>query len=769
MLVSEVKPQKTIFFAHSTERKDKSDWEELDKHLYEVSRCASEFAELFGGQEFSKLLGYLHDLGKVKPEFQRRLEGGKRVSHAGEGAKFASEIFDKKIGRILAYCIAGHHAGLANYGGDGGGQKTLDEWLECTKFIDWPYDNNLVAPPKQVPHPIAGGSVDDFAYAFCIRMLFSCLVDADYLETEAFYANIKNQPPRQKWCGSFKTLHEKLSNHLEKISADAKVTDVNALRAEVLQACRATAQKEPGLFTLTVPTGGGKTLSSLAFALDHVIKHGLRRVIYVIPFTSIIEQTADVFREALKDSDAILEHHSAFDWGDERTFEDDLKNLSPEEETLAKLRKASENWDRPIIITTAVQFFESLYSNKTSRCRKLHNLAKSVIILDEAQTLPLKVLRPCLASLKELARGYGTSVVLCTATQPAVRRKDGFTSQEALEIDETREIAPNPFELFKRLNRVQFKRGQTPMSDGELINALGGVDHGLVIVNNRIHALEFYEEMAKRSLKGARHLSTTMTVLHRQSVLREIRDDLKDERPVRLVSTSLIEAGVDISFQKVWRALAGLESIAQAAGRCNRNGELGNEGGLVTIFEPEQKEDRGMPPELKQFTEAARMVLDKYDDPLHPETMRAYFKRLYWQRSDIELDGFKVLPLLTEFIENFDFEFATVGNLFRLIEDVMVPVIIPHRASQAFGAPQKLIDKIQDAYVMGKLARDVQPYTVQIPRSGRQGLLVEGAAIYLNEKQFGQQFVILENHDLYTDGRGLDWRKPTFRHVHSGY
>ncbi|WP_437374622.1 CRISPR-associated helicase/endonuclease Cas3 [Inquilinus limosus] len=314
--------------------------------------------------------------------------------------------------------------------------------------------------------------------------------------------------------------------------------------------------------TLTVPTGGGKTLASLSFALEHAVRHGLRRVIYVIPYTSIIEQTAQVFRQALGSEDDILEHHASFDW--ERA-----RRTRPDDEApdaLAKLQRAAENWDVPVVVTTAVQFFESLFADRPSRCRKLHNIAGSVVVLDEAQTMPVHLLRPCMAAIDELARHYGASVVLCTATQPALRAVDGFENG-GFAIDDERELAPDPQDLYRRLKRVAVERLPGPVDDAAIARRFAEQPQMLCIVNRRAHAQRLFA--AIRDLPGAVHLSTLMCPLHRRQVLAGLRDRLRQRLPVRLVATSLIEAGVDIDFPEVWRAAAGIDSIAH--GGVDRN------------------------------------------------------------------------------------------------------------------------------------------------------------------------------------------------------
>ncbi len=752
--------------------------ETLDEHSRAAADRARRFATKFDAGDFGLAAGLLHDLGKMKPGFQAKLRGETNsVSHSGEGARFAvghysrslPRPFEAPLGRILAYVIAGHHAGLANGAAHGGGTLPLDSRLsEAESLQPWFPVGELPTLAKP-PGPLTAAKSDPFGWAFFTRMLFSALVDADFLETERWIAEAEGRPIERGWQGRLEELKTRLDQHLSsRFGSSAADFDLLRLRAEVLADCRAAATLQPGLFSLTVPTGGGKTLSSLAFALDHALQHGLDRVIYVIPFTSIVEQTAQVFREALQDGDAILEHHSAFD-------SEKLERLSTRDGNFGseRLRLAAQNWDRPIVVTTAVQFFESLFAARTGKCRKLHNIARSVIILDEAQTLPLKLLRPCLSAINELARGYRTSVMLCTATQPAVRDIDVDAPWTLKNVREIVDADRNPPARLKRV-RAEIK---STMTDGDLIAALAAIDQGLVIVNSRRHARELFEAMRKAGLDGARHLTTAMTAAHRQDVLERIRADLSLKRHVRLVATSLIEAGVDISFKAVWRAWAGLDQIVQAAGRCNRNGELGPEGGLLTIFEPEPIEGRAPPRELDQNAGAAKRVLRDGIDPLSEEAVKAYFGELLWIRNDgnawARLDDVKVgarevrgiIKSIDDAGPGLDFPFADIAEAFRLIEETMVPLIIPATAHPAVGAPKQLLRKLDFVPSPGGVARELQRFVVQIPRRARANLLATAAAHIAGEKKFGDQFVVLTNCDLYDADRGLRWDDPSFHRI----
>ncbi|TNG92285.1 CRISPR-associated endonuclease Cas3'', partial [Pasteurellaceae bacterium UScroc12] len=437
-----------IYYAHSAENQSYEHWQTLASHAHNVGEMAAGFARFFAAGEIARCTGKLHDVGKYSPKFNQRLHGAeKRVDHATAGAKLAAEKWGL-IGKLMAFCIAGHHAGLANGAGEGDNRRTLKDRFALQFERDIPKLDTVWQQEIHLPDELAPPSLKPsatqpaFSLAFFTRMLYSCLVDADFLDTEAFYANLENNPaPRgaypdlnalqQRFDSFIETFRRRIERAPKNSEEEKRNAELNRLRGEILDYAVQQAALQKGLFTLTVPTGGGKTFTSMAFALEHAKQHGMRRVIYVIPFTSIIEQNAAEFRKAFGDlgEAAVLEHHSTFD--DEKLHQKTSKD---------KLRLASENWDMPIVVTTAVQFFESLFADRSSRCRKLHNISGSVIILDEAQMLPLNLLRPIMAAIDELARNYHCSVVMCTATQPAIHAAHGFYQG----FENVREIAPNP-------------------------------------------------------------------------------------------------------------------------------------------------------------------------------------------------------------------------------------------------------------------------------------------------------------------------------------
>ena len=422
-----------------------------------------------------------------------------------------------------------------------------------------------------------------------------------------------------------------------KSSAAATATPVKRLRGEILSHVRGRAAEEQGLFTLTVPTGGGKTLASLAFALEHAKQHSLERIVYAIPFTSVIDQTAAIFREVLGE-EVVLEHHASID-----------ESRIAGREARDKLRLAMEDWAAPVVVTTNVQLFESLHSNRPSRCRRLHNLAKSVIVLDEAQTIPLHVLRPCLAALDELARNYGCSVVLCTATQPAVAAPE---FEGGLPLGPERELAPEPLRLHQQLKRVRLER-LGDRSDDQLIEALAGTAQGLMIVNSRAHALALYRKAVDAGLEGVVHLTTRQYAAHRLRILGDVRQRLANGKPCRLIATSLVEAGVDLDFPRVWRAEAGLDQIAQAAGRCNREGGRPVEESVVGVF---RSTEHKPPREIAQLAGDMARMMGKHADLLSPDAMRDYFGEVYWRKGDA-LDREKILEAFRMSARELDFDY----------------------------------------------------------------------------------------------------------------
>jgi CRISPR-associated endonuclease/helicase Cas3 len=589
-------------------------------------------------------------------------------------------------------------------------------------------------------------------------MVFSCLVDADYRDTEKFYAEAGGNSVDRHWpalTAIIDSLIARFDTHMADIAASSGGSPLGRLRADILAHARGRGILPRGVFTLNVPTGGGKTLASLGFALDHARTHRMDRIVYGIPFTSIIDQTAVIFRDVLGEAH-VLEHHAAID----HTRQDrKLPEQEGERDLRDKMRLAMEDWAAPVVVTTNVQLFESLFANRPSRCRKLHNLVNAVIILDEAQTIPLPVLRPCVAALDDLVRNYGCSVVLCTATQPALaapRFKGGF------DLTKDTELAPDPAALARKLKRVTLTIRTEPVTDAELVKEIALIDQALVIVNSRRHALDLYKTAKAAGLADVVHLTTRQTAADRRRILAAIRHNLKAGRPCRVIATSLVEAGVDLDFPRVWRAQTGLDQIAQAAGRCNREGRRPIADSVVTVFTPAEAKP---PPEIRPFIEAMQRVIPHHDDLFSPESIHSYFNEVYWQRGEKRLDQITVrgidgttdrISVLEAFLVGrsvLDFPYRAIAEGFRLIESGMEPVIVAVEDE-----PRSILARLRaGAITSGVAARGLQTFIVQVPPAWRRRLIDNGQAAYI--AGYGEQFVELKNESLYTPETGLLWEE----------
>lgn len=526
------------------------------------------------------------------------------------------------------------------------------------------------------------------------------------------------------------------------VAKSSPPNDLNRLRSDILAYVRAGALAKPGLFTLTVPTGGGKTLASLGFALDHARAHGHSRIIYAIPFTSIVDQTAEIFRGILGNEN-VMEHHSAID-----------EEKSDTRESGDKLKLAMEDWAAPVIVTTNVQLFESLFAARPSRARKVHNIANSIIILDEAQTIPRHLLKPCMRMLDELALNYGCSIVLCTATQPALdqRRLEGGLPLEG------RELAPDPHGLAQKLRRTCIIHAG-PMTNDALIAKLEAQPQALVIVNSRKHALELFREAEAAGLSGLVHMTTRQYAAHRRQILTDVRNRLKGAQPCRLIATSLIEAGVDVDFPNVWRAEAGLDSIIQAAGRCNREGRRLTEESLVSVF---STPDYTTPAEIAGLIGDMKRVIDKYDDLLSLDAIEDYFGEVYWRLGE-RLDGKEkkkaILPRFSVSGRGTDFAFRSVAEDFQMVESGMVPVIVARDEASKKAESQLGVESISTT----SLARKLQAYCVQVPPKARDLLIRNGHVSFVRPDLRGDQFAVLNRDSrIYLQDVGLLWEDAEY-------
>ena len=678
---------------------------ELEDHLCDVAKLAGDFAQDFGGRDWAHVAGVWHDLGKYAIEFQRRiksisgydpdahLEGTVgRVDHSTAGASYAVEQFGVH-GRILAYLIAGHHAGLPDWHScETGGAALyvrLGDKSHLARALGQPIPQKILAQTKPTSPPIE--QTDGFA--LWVRMLFSCLVDADFLDTEAFMDEGK-----AVHRAGYPLIHELLDRfnaHMDANFTTTTTSHVNCIRAEVLRQCREKGNDAPGIFSLTVPTGGGKTLSSLAFALQHAVKHGKRRVIYVIPYTSIIEQTANIFRDIFPD--AVVEHHS---------------NLDPDIDTTTKSRLATENWDATIIVTTNVQFFESLFAARTSRCRKLHNIVNSVVVLDEAQLLPPEFLQPILKVMNVLTRHFGVTFVLSTATQPALNSRSGF-GWAFKGLDDVREIISDPNVLYRDLERVTVHLPQDlrqVQNWDEIAARVQQHESVLAIVSSRADARELH----RRLPKGTVHLSALMCGEHRSRVITDIKRRLKNGEAMRVVSTQLVEAGVDVDFPVVYRALAGLDSIAQAAGRCNREGKLAR--GEVYVFVPPKPAPAG---HLRRAAETTvSLLFEARENPLRRELFKSYFEQLYWKAPSLDKEGIEGLLKANG---QGEVQFRTAAQRFQLIDESGYRSVIVRYSDSPV-----LIGRLKKEGPERWLMRNLQRYTVSLPEYQFKKMLGNG-------------------------------------------
>jgi len=705
-------------------------------HLEGTARRAGEFASIFGSRDWGELLGYWHDLGKLDPQWQQYIrrktgydpeahietEKG-RPNHSTAGALQAMKQFQgTPNGRILAYLLAGHHAGLPDWnpgqaGGELSGRLFQSDGLlkldELIKINEQPGCQTLLCKAIPTSHPLGISTKEDFEagaehFHLWMRMLFSCLVDADFLDTEAFM-NQRDAAQRGKYK-SLPELEKRFELFMQRKESAANDTELNQIRKCIREQCVQKAALAPGFFSLTVPTGGGKTLSSMAFALRHALLHNKRRIIYAIPYTSIIEQTANVFKygtdsqaeiEKLKETgqglfsdDQVVEHHSSID---------------PDHET-SRNRLAAENWDAPIIVTTNVQLFESLFAARTSSCRKLHNIANSVIILDEVQMLPPEYLKPILSALRGLVDYFNVSVVLMTATQPALEGRIGSGHAVIKGLENVRPIISDPDALAESLDRVELVFPDdinTPTSWENIRDQLINYDQVLCIVNTRKDCRELHAMMPADTL----HLSALMCAEERSVVISGIKDKLHSKGQIRVISTQLVEAGVDIDFPVVYRAMAGFDSIAQAAGRCNRENRLA-EKGKVIIFVPPKSAPPGL---LRKGEQTCREILRCENvDGLSPKLFTRYFELFFASLENVDKPGFS--DHMVRDSREFKFQFRTLAQNFRLIDEHFYQaIIVRYQNPDKKEDINRLVALLQKKGNPRWLLKKLQRYVVNVP------------------------------------------------------
>ncbi|MDD7235984.1 MAG: CRISPR-associated helicase Cas3' [bacterium] len=666
-----------------------------EEHLSGVANLAERFANEFGMGSWGRVLGLLHDKGKERKAFQDYIKKNSGYdstiqyptehTHAFVGGVIAKSLYGKAATDLLCNQIVSHHTGLHDY-------YEMDGILN--KEI--PLGVNQSVEKIGLNKPPFALDLKDFNHLS--RMLFSCLVDADYLDTELFM----DEESARKRINDIKleSLLPLLETYIDNLQTCSAESEVNAIRRIVQERCVSTADMAKGFYSLTVPTGGGKTLSSLVWALRHAVHNGMKRIIIAIPYTSIIVQTASILKKIFGE-ESVLEHHSNFD------------PQSVKKEFRHKAKLATENWDYPIVVTTNVQLFESMFSNKPSDCRKLHNIANSVIILDEVQTLPTDYLQPIVDALKSYQRMFGISVLFTTASQPVLSGLiEGCNPQAAFQgIDNITEIIPKEYVLHERLRRVRLDIDNTGSTYDEIANRLLRHDKVLCIVNTRNDAREIFERLPKEGLTI--HLSRMMCPRHVSKAIQEIKQALSDnsETVIRVVATQLIEAGVDIDFPVVYRQEAGLDSILQAAGRCNREGKLDIATTYVFSLSVEHKL-------YGSIIDAnnARLNMINVNDWFAPETMTEYFRQLYCRKETFDKKDLKTL-----LYKPTEMCFAEATKEFRLIEETGKTVYVNMDDSL------ELVERLKSDGITYSLMKQLSQYSVSIHERDFQKLLSYGA------------------------------------------
>lgn len=661
--------------------KNEEEIQYLKEHLLNTAELSRSYAKSFNAGDMAYVCGLLHDLGKYSVDFQKRIMGnGKKVDHSTAGAQVAVDRYNN-LGKIFAYCISGHHGGILNAGSeiDNGEEATLNGRLKKNVKDYSAYKNEIILPENIVMPKLKKENQVGFIFYTLIKMLYSCLVDADFSDTRDFMNGYR----LENNYDTVDQLNQKFYNYID--SFKSKNSEINKKRTEILDICIEKSTWDRGMYTLTVPTGGGKTLSSMAFALSHAKKHNMDRIIYVIPYTSIIEQNAKVFKDIL-DDDNVLEHHSNFDFNDN---EDDIYN---------RQKISAENWDIPILLTTNVQFFESFFANKSSKTRKIHNMTNSVIILDEAQMLPIEYMKPCLSMISELVSNYKSTVILCSATQPSIT-KYLPSDIKSLEIcNNTKEA----YEFFKRTEIYNIGE----ISEQALILELSQNATFLCIVNTRKDALKVYDKLIEVAKdENIFYLSTLMCPLHRKETIQKIKELLKENKPCKVISTQLIEAGVDVDFPVVYRSMSGLDSIVQSAGRCNREGK--QTVGKVFVFEPETGYGN-LPNSIKRSIEITKAIFRNFDDVMNLEAIETYFRELYAIQENA-LDLYEINKRIEYGKSNLDFPFKDIADDFKLISNNTKPIIIPFDENS-----KKLIESLRYAENYNGILRKLQTYTVNV-------------------------------------------------------
>lgn len=745
----------------------------LSEHLHNVAERAAGFAESFYNADWAYFAGMLHDLGKADSDWQKYIRGEKStsVNHSEAGAQFAYSKMDSRVffSKVIPYLIAGHHAGLPDWHEESGNSlksilaKSDNSYLEKLLSNLKLTENIESFLPKSMPFGKNDLKKDNPQELMehlhlWIRMLYSCLVDADFLDTEQFM-----QPEQTELRGNYASLEElkrRFDDFMEEKSKSARPSRINEIRSSVLESCKEKAKLEPGFFSLNVPTGGGKTLSSMAFALEHALAHQKKRIIMAIPYTSIIEQTAKVYKygtdndeeiadlkksgKCLFGEENVLEHHCNFDF-----------EKNDESGILTKQKLATENWDAPIIVTTNVQFFESLFNAHSSSCRKLHNLVDSVIILDEAQMLPPEYLKSILSVLRGLVRCFGVTVVLCTATQPALEGKIGSDTVafDGIPKDLITPIIDNPTELAEQLKRVEINTdyAHEKMANWQSVaDKICDFEQVLCIVQTRKDCRELHSLMPE----GTIHLSALMCAEERSDVIAEIKERLRNGESCRVVSTQLVECGVDIDFPVVFRAIAGMDSIAQSAGRCNREGKM--KCGTVYLFNPPSNVPSGL---LRKGADVTKELLELHEGklPLTPNLYEEYFRKYYHMVDNFDECKFesRMQAYRANSRKSRDgcLQFRTLSDNYHLIDNAYQATVYVHYCSRRTGKDNSsLLEQLRSCDVSKSLFRKLGRYSVNLPLKDVQKLVKEKRIETPMEGVFVQ---VRDDEKLYQPGLGF--------------
>lgn len=698
--------------AHVDEESGRS--QTLKEHLYNVANLASEYATSFKCGDNGYLAGILHDIGKCSEDFQKRLEGGKIVDHSSLGAYIL--LLRNHLAESIA--VASHHSGLLDMVDMKGSPTTSTFFSRMQKMRNIGdvshYLDVLEVPTAEKNELDVSDKTEVMEWFIAVHFLFSCLIDADYTDTSRFFGTENEFEPLD-----FRVACDRIFEKVENYLSYSGENRLNILRNKMLQECIAKGNLEQGIYTLTIPTGGGKTFSSLAFAASHARKHpNIRRIIYVVPYLSIIEQNAEVVREIVG-SEYVLEHHSV-----SPVFTDE----SGSEES-SRLLLATENWDIPIVMTTNEQFFESLFSHRASKSRKVHNIADSIIIFDEAQMLPLKYMTLFFSAIRELVdnKRYGITAVLCTATQPAIERFLGRKPEELIPSDLSSD------NIFRRF-RIENIGGIKDVS--LFCDRIANDNQVLVVVNTKAAAREIYDALPD---DGRFYLTTNLTPFSRKKILSEIKKRLVGGLICRVVSTSLIEAGVDVDFPVVYREVNGLDSIIQSGGRCNREGRRSADVSIVYVFDLQMNKNRA---DFSRKIYALNVSARYHEDLLDAQSISDYYETYY--RDSSTNDG-------CEFFSHgvLKLPFRTIGENIKLIKEDEVGIFIPQNQEA-----KRVLNEILTFGATRRTLRKAAEYTVRCKISTANDLIKNGSVKKLDEILF-----VLDEKQLYNESIGLDFSK----------